>query len=337
MLRIRLRTYVPALVSISILAALVYFLGIDNVINAFFHANKGIITITLLLSLFIVFLRSFRLKRLIDSGGIESDVKNVVGITFIGVFLGAITPSRIGETGRAFFIRNLFGIPLGESVSIVFIDKVMDLLMIFSFAIYGLIFCTAFTLGSFTREYAISLFFSGAFLIFTFWLLTDQNFGKRILLSISSRFFLLFRRKYIVDKAMGFIELFYSGFTKIKTKKTIVTIFAISLGIWILNMVQAYMIFLAFNINQPFKVVVAFFSTAVLVGIIPITLSGIGTRDAAIVFLFSIVNVSPQDALGASIMITLVSSLFVASIGAALLNKSTYKIEYRGKINDNGH
>ena len=59
---------------------------------------------------------------------------------------------------------------------------------------------------------------------------------------------------------------------------------------------------------------------AIFIGMIPVTLGGMGTRDAAIIYLFSEFG-TPSELLGVGILFSLIRYWFLSVIGVAFMKK----------------
>jgi uncharacterized membrane protein YbhN (UPF0104 family) len=64
-------------------------------------------------------------------------------------------------------------------------------------------------------------------------------------------------------------------------------IVSLSLAIWFLHLAQIYMFFEALRASVPLPAFTAFLPLAIFVGLLPFSIAGIGTRDAALILLFS--------------------------------------------------
>ena len=72
-----------------------------------------------------------------------------------------------------------------------------------------------------------------------------------------------------------------------------------SLFLWLMHLFQIWLFVLALNSNVPFLDNAAMASLAIFIGLLPFTLAGIGTRDAAIIFFYQpYIGVPTAAALG---------------------------------------
>lgn len=72
-----------------------------------------------------------------------------------------------------------------------------------------------------------------------------------------------------------------------KDRKMLLIIIFSSLLLWFFNLIQIYFFFLCFAYFPDIELVLGLVPIAILVGMIPITIAGMGTRDTALIVLFS--------------------------------------------------
>ena len=123
-----------------------------------------------------------------------------------------------------------------------------------------------------------------------------------------------------------FNEFYNNLHTINQQKKQITYLLVITLTIWIIGAVQTYLVITALNINISFLYVLSFTPIIILVNLIPISISGIGTRDISMIYFFSLIGISATYAISASLLL-----LFILwtelSIGAVLWTLNPRKIK----------
>ncbi len=85
------------------------------------------------------------------------------------------------------------------------------------------------------------------------------------------------------------------------------------------------MFFYALGSSVPLVVAMANIPIAIFIGLVPVTLGGMGTRDAAIIFLFS-VFATPSQLLGVGILFSLFRYWLPSLIGIPFMRKITKQI-----------
>jgi uncharacterized protein (TIRG00374 family) len=105
-----------------------------------------------------------------------------------------------------------------------------------------------------------------------------------------------------------------------KDKKAFLFILSYSILIWFISIVQTVMFFYALGINVPLLFTIANIPIAIFIGFIPVTLGGMGTRDAAIIILFS-EYATPSQLLGVGILFSFFRYWLVSLIGIPFMRK----------------
>src|SRR3989344_4546410 len=189
----------------------------------------------------------------------------------------------------------------GESSSSVIMERAIDFLVLFLFASFG-----AFLL----INYLSNLFWELVILV----LLMFMAFIFVFLNRKRTRFFLKFIHIYLMpkkykEKASNLFHSFYDGILK---PKQLIKPFIVSLVIWFLIYLQAYTAALALSINNiPYYFFFGLFPLASIVGLIPITIGGAGTREITLIGLFSIVGFNIADKIVAISLLWSFAGLFI--------------------------
>jgi len=107
---------------------------------------------------------------------------------------------------------------------------------------------------------------------------------------------------------LGNIGKMFQQFTSIiplipHNKFKLLTTFSLSICNWMTNISMTYFFYLALGAHVPLIVIVTYLPIAIFVGLIPLTIAGMGTRDAAIIKLFQPYARSVQS-FGVSILYT---------------------------------
>jgi hypothetical protein len=73
---------------------------------------------------------------------------------------------------------------------------------------------------------------------------------------------------------------------------------------------------------------VVFLPLGALIQLIPITVSGLGTREATLIFLFSLLGIPAQDVVVFSLLLLFISTILPATVGLFLFLKNPVKIRF---------
>jgi uncharacterized protein (TIRG00374 family) len=111
--------------------------------------------------------------------------------------------------------------------------------------------------------------------------------------------------------------------TKLQTKdkKAFLTVVLYSFSIWFLGIIQTLVLFYALGIKVPLLFTIANIPIAIFIGFIPVTVGGMGTRDATICFLFS-EYATPSELLSVGILFSFFRYWLPALVGIPFIRKS---------------
>ncbi len=113
-----------ALVSIVLIAAILYFVDFQTMWNAVRHANYRILAGSVVLSFLWLFMRAKVWQTLLRDKPKYMDVLFSAGE---GYLLNNFLPFRLGEIGRAFLLSRKSGMSFSEIISTIIIERVVDL------------------------------------------------------------------------------------------------------------------------------------------------------------------------------------------------------------------
>jgi uncharacterized protein (TIRG00374 family) len=253
-------------------------------LTAFFLIN--------LITLPVLFLKSLRWRCILQAQSIYYPVKDAFLVYLGGLYAGLATPGRIGEISKSLYLRYDRGVPLGKGAASVFIDRLCDLYLLLSLGL----------LGMWRFYFRIN---SRFFLLAIIALLACFPFilaNKKIISVLTRRLFNIeFFKKYQGRLKFHYLE-FYNALKKIDLLRAL--LFAgITLIIGLLYFWQCHHLFLLAQVEISFMLTIFFVSIINLAALLPIAFAGIGTREAALMYLFSLVNYRAEDAVAVSFLI----------------------------------
>jgi uncharacterized protein (TIRG00374 family) len=235
--------------------------------------------------------------------GIKYNLKDSFLMYCSGIYVGILTPGRMGELTKALYLKR-DGYSMGRSLVSVVLDRISDFVSLLTFILLGsLFFITVFQKQILTLILGIIIFI----ILFVIFLKTGL-----IRWSLKKLFYIFVPEKYQKSWKINFQD-FVDDF-KIYKFKNYLVILIISIFSWFFYYLQTYILSKAINIDVPFLYLAITVTTAGLITLIPISFAGIGTRDAALILLLAPFSVLKEQAILFSALILLMS-LFAALIG----------------------
>jgi uncharacterized protein (TIRG00374 family) len=191
--------------------------------------------------------------------------------------LNMVLPSKMGDVAKAVFLRNRGAMNGSLALSLVVFERACDVLSLLFWCLLGLVL--------YNRPEpvfrVVTLAVGGAFL-FGIWLLASKSFAARVF---------SFIRKAAPTKVQSSIESLQVAWETMhghfwRDRRSLLMISSISVFLWLLHIMQIWTFIFALRAWTPFIPHVALSMLSLLVGLLPITFAGIGTRDAAIIVLY---------------------------------------------------
>lgn len=294
------------IIGISIFIFLVYRIGITNLLSGFKSIKPIYFILFLCFIPVVLFLLTLKWAFILKNQDIKLSLLELFRIYMIGLFYGIITPAKAGSLIRAYYVKKKTNKGLIEISTSIVVERALDILSILFISIFGALF-----LFSFNSDLILKLIISFVILVAASIFFINEKRSRFI-------FGLVF--KYILPKSLKEkIDNSFSSFYKnIPSPKNIVFFSAVTIFTWIVIGFQAALMMRAFSINISFLNIITIFLIAVAIGTIPITISGLGTREATLIALFSIFNISAAKVMSASIALLVIGSLIPAFIGFLL-------------------
>ena len=104
------------------------------------------------------------------------------------------------------------------------------------------------------------------------------------------------------ENAKTWFSDFCNAIKTLNTRQLVLATSMTFLG-WIIYILTMYLLVLSIDIHIPFLYLATCVSIAAVITLIPITISGIGTRDATLIILFSYLGLSKEPAIAFSLTI----------------------------------
>ena len=287
--------------------AILVKLDLRRILHVILKVDFAILGIALILIIPVMMLMSWRWQSLLAMQGLRIGFIESFAVYMKAYYVGLITPGRLGEFIKAIYLKEKNGIPIGEGFSSVLIDRLQDVLPFVVVGLLGLI------LSPFGRLYFYPVI--GVMLLFLLiWiLLFKAEVWKKIVQGIVRG---LVPRKYKDNVDVQF-DSFFAGISKFGNFRIIMPIIA-TIASAALAFFQCYLIAISLSISISFVYLTFCVSVAGLVSLIPVSIYGLGTREATLIALFSRVGLSSESAVGFSLMYLLVFGVFTAAIGALI-------------------
>ena len=204
-----------------------------------------------------------------------------LNLTLMASVLNAVLPSKLGDIARSYALVEQGHMPTADALSLVIFEKTWDVLALSFWCSIGLLWMLLTSNGISPLFYIMACAIILA-LVLGGMMVTSLHFANGIF-SIALNF--------IPNKKSKKIEMLQSAWCRTLTdfwsnKPKAAIVINGSLFLWLMHLFQIWLFVKALNSNVPFLDNAAMASLAIFLGLLPFTLAGIGTRDAAIIFFY---------------------------------------------------
>ncbi|MBF0105397.1 MAG: flippase-like domain-containing protein [Deltaproteobacteria bacterium] len=261
------------LISLSIISFLLYKSDTQALLTLFWNVDLLYLSLGVLIFLPTVLIPALRWKYIV------SDHLNLPMLESIRLILASSTfnmflPSKAGDLLKAFFIeqKGVQGTRTRDLVTRVIYEKMLDFVGLTFNLWFGLLFFTAWN----TTTQVVALLSLVVILLFILLHLSCLS-------TVLNRIIPSLRGLSQIKAVFIDINLYAAG---LKMSKIAPLLF-VSTFIWWVHMFQFFVFFKMFHFQTTLLDIMVRMPIAIYFGLLPLTIGGIGTRDAAIVSLFS--------------------------------------------------
>lgn len=256
----------------------------------------------LALNLSSIAVKAGRWQLMLRTQGFDYGLLRSIRVYFSGVFIGTATPGRVGDLARVLYVRRDLGISLGFGLSSVIMDRLMDIYMLLG---VGLLACFRFGVAGYSRGVFL---LPAAVLALAPLVLFSPRHGRRLVQWSLG----LFQRTKLGRRVAGGVDDLYHGLSTLIAPSLIagglLTLLSYG-GVFGAGYLGALSLHIPISAVDTALVV----GLANLLSLLPITVAGLGTREAVFLYCFSVLGLDPALALGFSIVI-----LFLFYLGSGL-------------------
>lgn len=264
------------LVSFLIIVFLLYFFDVSKALVVLGSADVFFVVFAFLLAGFVLFLKAYRWHILLLDSGYKAEISRSCVSMFMGLFVGTFTPGKVGEPVRAYFLKKMTGDRMSGTVPLVIVERLADVVLLVLVSIYSVfVFMSEADAGK--------LHFFEIFVFATFVVLCSVFvlMNKKVVFFLVGKLTYFFRLK--VD-----LDIFYLTLSRVKKRMFMWRLMVATVVVWFFEGLVLYVSLLAVGLflSPLFCFVVV--SVSFLVGAITFLPGGLGSLEAALIFLLSL-------------------------------------------------
>jgi uncharacterized protein (TIRG00374 family) len=299
------------LIGIVIFIVVLLNVNLSEIANSIMDVSPVFLILAITLHIPIVLLKAGKWKIITHTYERAASFPVCVHAWLVGFVIGIVTPGRLGEITKVYYIKERMS--LGRGIATVVIDRIIDILVLFILAISGTVLFiykySGFLQANFTLPLIIFFF---VFLLSTFFILTRGDIVKKLAKPMFRRFV---PGKHKSSLKNAFHD-FYLGLKEIRKRGYLVVLsVAISLIYWSIIILQFKLISLALSLQIDYFFLLSVMPVVILLDTLPISFSGLGTREIALIFFLGILSVPIEAVISFSVLIFLFSYLVLVPFG----------------------
>lgn len=294
----------PKLIGLLLLVFLLTRFDIDGVLQSIQGANGLIIVVAVLLNLPMILLKTLRWQTIMSAQKIHYRLIPANLAYWGSIFVGFLTPGRLGEFVKALHVKQDCNVSIGTALSSVLIDRLLDLYLLS--AVGGLALISVSNGSNIIVPIVILSLLTIPLIIF----LNDslfhylQHFGNNLG---------TWGKKLFNENS--WLLAMRTSFKQLKLMNILIAVLY-TIGAYAFFFAQCYLLALALGVEISFTSTSYAVALGSLITLVPVSISGLGTRDVAILAYLETEGIAAASALSFSILIFAVFYLGGSLIGA---------------------
>ena len=263
-------------VSLAILVFIYSKIHVGKIIPVFEQCDVTWLVLSLAMVVPLTCATAWRLDQLMPAGtslGFAESNRLILASSVLNLIL----PSKMGDVAKAWFMKEKGHLDASMALALVVYEKTCDMLSLLLWCAFGL-FCYP------QKDHL-------------FWLMTVAVAGGLVtgvaMLAWPnfSQFFFGLAQRVAPAKTAAKVARLEQGWREMHAcfwgrRSRLLLVAVTSVGIWLLHLLQIWMFVLALHGQAPFLANLALAPLAILAGLMPLTMAGIGPRDAALIYFY---------------------------------------------------
>lgn len=287
------------LIGVALLVWIMSTVNWNQVIQALLKLDQAYLAGYVVCFVAMVLVRTIRLRLALSRLGHPVTFNDCYIATLEPAFMGVVTPGRMGEFSRVGYIH-AHGVSMQQAVSVVTIERLVDMCILMAFGTGGMVYIFA------PPPYP----FSGGLVVAIGLLLSFGVIrGYSLLLPHLQRplgWILRWESAFLTRHRKALASSFH-----VVMQRAAVPVFLLGLVCIALNFVQIFFLAKAFGFEADYLVVIFAYAVASLVALLPISVGGLGTREATYIMIMAREGILKEQALLFSLIDGVVLGVFV--------------------------
>ncbi len=265
-------------------------------------ADLGPLALALLLNVAVLWFKVLRWDVLLASSGKRLGRVRAWTSFLATVYVGLMTPGRVGDALRAQYLRHDLGMAYSEGIALVLIDRLCDLYVLLGFVAVGMARFSAILVG----DLALVTWAGVALIAFGPLVFFVPGVAERLLGGLWGKL-----RGDPTDKGLALFLAALRG----QPARRLLEAVILSLLALLANYLQGFLLARALHLDIGFIDVSCLLAVASLLGLLPVSVSGVGVRELFFSLVFPALGHSPEMGVLFGLGVFLVLYVAVAVMG----------------------
>lgn len=313
--KLRARLFISIAIAAVIGIAFSVYANIDELKKTIETFAYSILPLVLGLSLVNYLVRFVRWQYYLKALRIDVPRGESFGV-FMSSLAMSVTPGKMGEVVKSYFLKTLNSVPYSKSAPIIFAERVTDFLALLIISLVG-----AYSIGQDKR------------FIIIFALVFIAGIGVIASRTLSMKIIRRAQRIHLISKWINPIETAYESSHTLLTGRVLATSLLLGLIAWFSECIG--FLFVLGGTDVHFKLLSASFiySFSTVVGAISFLPGGLGVTDTSLAGLLILAKIPKDAAVAATFIIRGATLWFAVIIGAGMLSymQKKYAVALNGK------
>jgi glycosyltransferase 2 family protein len=298
-------------IGLGICVFLIWKVDASKLLEVMGSANRNFLFYLPITFFSIMIVQTLRWASILRCQKIKVPFKTIFLINWVGLFYSTITPGRVGNLIKMSYLKDSTGLSLAKSSSGVIVEKIIDIFTLFLFSLGGAYFLLE-------KSKHVFLVILGAVCVIAFVVVVFHDI--KVMKKLYSIIPETFRTNYMFDRVASAMKEFWISLPR---KRNLVLPMFFSLLAWGLIFSQLYIVARSVGINVEYLKFIFLVSLGSVSGLLPISISGLGTREAVLIPIFALFNVEAVRVMSMTFLSLILCTYLPSFVGWVISLKIT--------------
>jgi uncharacterized protein (TIRG00374 family) len=280
------------LIGPAVVIAAVFWVGPGKVWAALSKADFRFVAAACFMAVPLSLIKGIRWKILLGSYDICLSFRDSTGMYAVGMVLSAVTPGRIGDFVKIVLLTKK-GCSIGKAIAANIFDRLFDIGFVLLAGYCGMWY---FSENFASQLNVINIVFGASLVLLVVFMLKGHLIKKMAIKLVPARYRPVARQSW--NEIVG-------GFLNNRVGRFLGIILWTAV-FWLLQFYAIYLCSMSLSVGISFIYLSACAAVAAVLSLLPITVAGLGTRDAVFILLLGQMGIARQQSLALSVLVLVV-------------------------------